>query len=69
VAEKQQNKIDLKFIETTEPVAEGDRVKMKSNRRVGVVLKLRGKKAIVQVGAIPMTVEASCFIVIKDKIP
>jgi DNA mismatch repair protein MutS2 len=69
VAEKQQKKIDLKFIETTEPVKEGDRVKMKANRQAGVVLKLRGKKAIVQVGAIPMTVDASGFIVIKDKIP
>lgn len=67
-AEKQQKKIDLKFIETTEPVTEGDRVKMKANSQVGVVLKLRGKKAIVQVGAITITVDASGLIVIKDKI-
>jgi DNA mismatch repair protein MutS2 len=69
VAEKQQKKIDLKFTETNEPVKEGDRVKMKANGQVGLVLKLWGKKAIVQVGAIPITVDASGLIVIKDKIP
>ena len=69
VTENQQKKIDLKFIETTEPVKEGDKVMMKANNQVGVVLKLRGKKAIVQVGAIPITVDAPELIVIMDKIP
>lgn len=66
---KQQKKIDNKYIETKEPVKEGDKVKMVANRQVGIVIKLRGKKAIVQVGAIPITVDATELIVIKDKLP
>lgn len=68
VVEKQQMKIDKKFIETDALAKEGDKVKMKSNRQVGIVIKLRGKKAIVQVGAIPITVDATELVVVKDKI-
>ena len=67
VAEKQQKKIDKKYIETAEPVQEGDKVKMISNRQVGVVTKIRGKKAIVQVGAVPIIVNVTELIVVKDK--
>ena len=69
VVEKQQKKIDEKYIETTEPVKEGDKVKMIANRQVGLVIKMRGKKAIVQVGAIPITVDATELVVVKDKLP
>jgi DNA mismatch repair protein MutS2 len=67
VVEKQQKKIDKKYIETTEPVKEGDKVKMIANRQVGVVMKIRGKKAIVQVGAVPITVDVTELVVVKDK--
>jgi DNA mismatch repair protein MutS2 len=66
---KQQKKIDNKYIETKDPVKEGDKVKMIANRQVGIVIKMRGKKAIVQVGAIPITVDATELIVVKDKLP
>jgi hypothetical protein len=33
------------------------------------VTKLRGKKAIVQVGAVPITVDSAELIVVKDKSP
>src|SRR5450432_3905873 len=56
---KQQKKIDTKYTETTESVKEGDKVKMISNRQVGLVTKIRGKKAVVQVGAIPMTIDVA----------
>jgi len=68
VVERQQNKIDKKYIETEEPVQEGDKVKMVSNRQVGVVTQIRGKKAIVQVGAVPITVNVTELVVVKDKI-
>ncbi|HSQ44978.1 MAG TPA: MutS2/Smr-associated SH3 domain-containing protein [Ginsengibacter sp.] len=68
VVEKQQKKIDKKYIETTEPVKEGDKVKMVANRQVGVVLTIRGKKAIVQVGAVPITVDLTELVVVKDKV-
>jgi DNA mismatch repair protein MutS2 len=68
VVEKQQKKIDKKYIETTEQVKEGDKVKMIANRQVGVVMKIRGKKAIVQVGAVPITVDVTELVVVKDKV-
>src|SRR5450631_327867 len=68
VVEKQQKKIDKNYIETTEQVKEGDKVKMIANRQVGVVMKIRGKKAIVQVGAVPITVDITELVVVKDKV-
>ena len=68
VIERQQKKVDKKYIETTEPVKEGDKVKMIANRQVGIVTKIRGKKAIVQVGAVPITVNATELVVVKDKV-
>ncbi len=64
---KQQKKIETNYVETAEPVKVGDKVKMKANRQVGVVINMRGKKAIVQVGAIPITVDYTDLIVIHDK--
>ncbi|MEO8862382.1 MAG: MutS2/Smr-associated SH3 domain-containing protein, partial [Ginsengibacter sp.] len=64
---KQQKKIETNYVETAEPVKVGDKVKMKANRQVGIVINMRGKKAIVQVGAIPITVDFTDLIVIHDK--
>ena len=68
VVKRQQQKIDKKYIETAEAVKEGDKVKMIANRQVGVVTKIRGKKAIVQVGAVPITVDLTDLVVVKDKV-
>ena len=46
----------------------GDKVKMKNNRTIGIVKELRGKKAILQVGAIPITVDAKDLVVVVDKL-
>ena len=59
VVEKLQKKIDKKYVETGETVKEGDKVKLTANNQVGNVIKMRGKKAIVQVGSIPITVDAT----------
>jgi DNA mismatch repair protein MutS2 len=40
---------------------------MISNNQVGHVTKIRGKKAIVQVGAIPITVNIEDLVVVIDK--
>ncbi|MEO7121477.1 MAG: MutS2/Smr-associated SH3 domain-containing protein, partial [Ginsengibacter sp.] len=68
VVEKQQKKIDKKYLETSDVAKEGDKVKMISNRQVGVVTKIRGKKAVLQVGAVPITVDITDLIVVKDKL-
>jgi DNA mismatch repair protein MutS2 len=69
VVEKLQKKIDKKYIETGETVKEGDKVKLTANNQVGHVIKMRGKKAIVQVGSIPITVNTTDLVVVKDKLP
>ncbi|MEO8569154.1 MAG: MutS2/Smr-associated SH3 domain-containing protein [Ginsengibacter sp.] len=68
VVARQQKKIDLKYIETAEPVREGDKVKMVANRQVGIVTGIRGKKAIIQVGSVPITVNLAELVVVKDKV-
>jgi len=65
---KQQKKLDEKFIEIGGNINIGDKVKMKQNRQVGIVKELRGKRAILQVGIMPMTVEIKDLIVVRDKV-
>jgi len=67
VAEKQQKKLNDKFEETGAEVKPGDKVKMKKNRHVGVVKEIRGKKAVVQLGVIPITVDISDLAVVVDR--
>src|SRR5665647_457214 len=69
ILQKKQKKIDTKYFETNEPVKQGDKVIMKANRQVGVVTNIRGKKAIVQVGVIPITVSIEDLVAVKDKTP
>jgi DNA mismatch repair protein MutS2 len=42
---------------------------MITNRQVGIVTEIRGKKAVVQVGAIPITVSISDLKVVIEKAP
>jgi DNA mismatch repair protein MutS2 len=65
--EKKQKKINEKFEEIGGEVKVGDKARMKNGRTVGIIKELRGKKAILQVGVIPMTVATADLIVVKDK--
>ncbi|MEP6616847.1 MAG: MutS2/Smr-associated SH3 domain-containing protein [Ginsengibacter sp.] len=65
--EKQQKKIDKRFEEVGGEIKTGDKVKMKSNRQVGVVKEIRGKKAIVQIGIMPITVEVADLVMVREK--
>lgn len=71
--EKQVNKfqqkiIDKKFEEVGGEIKCGDKVKMKNNRNIGVVTELRGKKAIIRIGAIPITVDITDLVIVKDRL-
>lgn len=68
IIQKKQKKIDNKYIETNEPVKQGDKVVMTSNRQVGTIINIRGKKAIVQVGAVPITVSIGDLVGVKEKV-
>jgi DNA mismatch repair protein MutS2 len=67
-AEKRQKKMNEKFEEVGGEIKIGDKVKMKQNRQVGIVKEMRGKKALLQVGIMPMTVDLKDLVVVKDKI-
>jgi len=40
---------------------------MKKNHQVGILKEVRGKKAVVQLGLVPITVEMVDLIVVRDK--
>lgn len=67
-ASKMQKKIDSRFDEVGGEIKMGDKVKMKRNHQVGQVMEIRGKKAIVKIGLLPMQVEIKDLVVVKEKI-
>jgi DNA mismatch repair protein MutS2 len=67
VSEKQQKRFDEKYVEIGGNIKVGDRVKMKQNRQIGTVKEIRGKKVIVQLGLMPLTVELGDLTIVKEK--
>ncbi len=67
VSEKKASKLDQLFVELPGSIVEGDKVKMKKNRQVGTVKEIRGKKAIVQVGLIPITVDLADLVKVEER--
>jgi DNA mismatch repair protein MutS2 len=67
VNEKVRKKFDAKYTEVGGSIELGNKVMMKKNHQVGTVKEIRGKKAIVQVGLIPITVDLADLIVVQDK--
>lgn len=67
VAGKMQQKIDAKFKEVGGEIKVGDQVKMKRNHQVGEVMELRGKRAVVKIGLLPMQVEVADLVVVTRR--
>jgi DNA mismatch repair protein MutS2 len=67
ITEKVKKKFDAKYEVVAGDITMGSRVKMKRGHQVGTVRELRGKKAIVQLGTIPITVDIVDLILIRDK--
>ena len=65
---KMQKKIDSRFAEIGGDIKAGDKVKMKWNHQVGEVLELRGKRAVVKVGLLPMQVDMKDLVVVREKL-
>ncbi len=40
---------------------------MKKNMQIGEVLELRGKKAVVKIGLLPMQIDVNDLVLIKEK--
>jgi len=64
---KLQKKIESKFEQVGGEIKAGDKVMMKTNHQVGTVMELRGKRAVVRIGLVPMQVELKDLIVVKEK--
>ena len=62
-----QQKIEARFSEVGGEVKVGDKVKMKRNHQVGEVMEMRGKRAVVRIGMLPMQVEVKDLVVVKEK--
>jgi DNA mismatch repair protein MutS2 len=65
---KMQKKIDSKYEELSGEIKPGAKVKMKRNQQVGEVLEIRGKRAVVKIGLLPMQIEVADLVLIKEKI-
>ncbi len=67
-SEKIKKKFDEKYVEMEGDIQVGDSVKMKKNHQVGMVKELRGRKAVVQVGLIPITINLTDLTRILNKV-
>jgi len=65
VINKLAKKVDKSFKEIKAPVVVGSTVKLKKNYQVGEVMELKGKRAVVKVGQIPMSIEIEDLIVVE----
>lgn len=64
---KMQKKIDSKYEEINGEIKVGHKVKMKRNQQVGEVMELRGKRAVVKIGLLPMQIDITDLVIVKEK--
>ncbi len=67
VNNKLARKVEGKYKEVNADIQVGASVKLKKNFQVGEVKEIRGKRAIVQVGLIPMSVDLADLVVVEEK--
>ncbi len=67
VVNKLEKKVSSKYKELNKEIEVGSLVKLKKNYQVGEVKEIRGKRAIVQIGVIPMNVELSDLVPVEKK--
>jgi DNA mismatch repair protein MutS2 len=67
VVSKKQKQLNAKYEELSGEIKVGDKVKMKKNLQVGEVMELRGKRAVVKIGQLPMQVDLSNLVLVKEK--
>ncbi len=65
VVNKLAKKVDLQYKELNQHIEVGMLVKLKKNYQVGEVKEIRGKRAIVQIGAIPMNVDLADLVSVQ----
>jgi DNA mismatch repair protein MutS2 len=66
--EKKTEKESSKYEEITGDIKVGSLVRMKKNRQTATVLEIRGKKALLKVGIMPMLVDQKDIVLIMEKV-
>lgn len=68
IVSKIAKKNDEKYTELGSALIEpGVKVKFKKNHQVGEVIEIKGKRAVVQIGVMPMSVEIKDLVVVQEK--
>jgi DNA mismatch repair protein MutS2 len=67
VVSKKQKQLEHKYAEVGGEIKVGDKVKMKRNQQVGEVLELRGKRAVVKIGLLPMQFDLADLVVVQER--
>ncbi|NCT95054.1 MAG: DNA mismatch repair protein MutS [Chitinophagaceae bacterium] len=65
VVNKLAKKVDQKYKELNQHITVGSLVKLRKNYQVGEVKEIRGKRAIVQIGIIPMNVDLADLVPVE----
>ncbi len=65
--DKVKKRFDSKYLEVDGDIQPGSTVKMKKSHQLGMVRELRGRKAVVQVGSVPITIDISDLVLIREK--
>ena len=66
VINKLAKKVDKNFKASNAPIAVGATVKLKKHYQVGQVLEIKGKRAIVKVGLLPMNIDLVDLMVVEE---
>ena len=67
VTEKKKKKLDSRYMETGKPPIPGDLVLMSQNNKVGLLASVRGKKAVVNLGTMPLQVNFDDLVAVVEK--
>jgi DNA mismatch repair protein MutS2 len=67
VTEKKKKKLDSRYMETGKPPVPGDLVLMSQNNKVGILASLKGKKAVVNLGTMPLQVNFDDLVTVVEK--
>lgn len=67
VTEKKKKKLDSRYMETGKPPVPGDLVLMSQNNKVGLLASVRGKKAVVNLGSMPLQVNFEDLVAVVEK--
>jgi DNA mismatch repair protein MutS2 len=67
ITNKLAKKIESKYRELHTPVTVGSTVMMKKNHQVGEVKEIRGKRAVVQIGVLPMNIDLNDLVAVEEK--